>query len=198
MCLVSCVASDPDCATTCGDGRCVGNAGELCGNCATDCATTDPVCGNAACEPGEAPDCFADCGPTPWTWTAEETALLGFLNNARASGFECPGGTMEPVPPLTLDTSMLPTGREWAWEIAHHEFFTNGGAACNGRSYSQRRLQGGFNGYVSNRNASTVQAVYDSWMANSEVCDLLMSTLPTKAAVAVAVDAQRSYILLLK
>lgn len=198
MCLVACVASDPDCMTTCGDGRCVGNAGELCGNCAADCATTDPVCGNAACEPGEAPDCIADCGPTPWTWASDEAALLDLINDARTSGVACPDGTAAARPALTMNPSMLPAAREWAWEIAHHDVFLTGGAACNGRSYAERRAMGGFNGYVSNRNGGSVQAVFDSWMANESVCDVLMSTSPTEVAIAVAVDVQRGYLVLLK
>ena len=34
VCRVSCLAVDPDCTTTCGDGLCVGNAGESCKTCA--------------------------------------------------------------------------------------------------------------------------------------------------------------------
>src|SRR5262245_12405958 len=45
VCLVACVGLDSDCDTTCGDGTCVGNAGEMCNSCQSDCMTTNLVCG---------------------------------------------------------------------------------------------------------------------------------------------------------
>lgn len=86
ICVFGCAGIDDDCTTTCGDGTCVdgtcvGNAGELCANCAMACMTTNAVCGNGACDPGEpGAGCYADCGPSPWPWTQEEADLLGMLN----------------------------------------------------------------------------------------------------------------------
>src|SRR5512146_1435669 len=53
FCAPGCGAADPDCPTACGDGICVGNAGELCTTCAAGCRTTANVCGNGTCGPGE-------------------------------------------------------------------------------------------------------------------------------------------------
>ena len=196
-CLVSCVGSDPDCMTTCGDNRCVGNAGELCGNCMADCATTSVVCGNAQCQPGESPSCFADCGPMPWTWAAEEQQLLTLVQNARTNGTTCPGGSMVTRPAFTVSAAMLPAAREWVWEMSHHNYF--GGAnneACNGRTSAQRQQQGGFGGYVRSAGYATVQDAFNSWITSSTLCPIVMGT-STNAAIAVSFDTRKAYLLVI-
>lgn len=197
-CLVSCVATDPDCTTTCGDGRCVGNAGELCSSCMADCATTNPVCGNGACDPGESPDCFADCGPTPWTWAAEEQQLMALIQNARTQGFACPSATSVTRPAFTWSSALLPPAREWVWEMSHHNYFggTNN-TSCNGRTTTQREQAGGFTGYVRSSGPADVQTAFNNWMTSATQCPIVMGTA-TMAALAVSYDTRRSYILVLK
>jgi uncharacterized protein YkwD len=196
VCLESCIATDPDCVPACGDGYCVANAGELCGNCPADCATTTPVCGNAACEPGEAPDCYADCGPTPWTWQSDENALLALVNDARTSGVACPEQKGVVRPALALSDNLRFAAREWAWEIAHHDHFSAN--ACNGRTYNERRTAGGFNSYTITQNGASVQSVFDSWMTNKPVCEMLMSPSHTIAAIGIAIDTKTGYVVVLK
>ncbi len=197
-CLVSCVATDPDCMTTCGDNRCVGNAGELCSSCAADCNTTAAVCGNGQCQAGESPDCFADCGPTPWTWAAEEAQLLALVQNARTSGFACPSMTSVTRPAFTVSAALLPPAREWVWEMSHHNYFgTTAQASCNGRSAAQREADGGFTGYVRSAGYDTVQAAFNAWMASASQCPIVMSTA-SMAAIAVSFDTRKSFILVLK
>jgi uncharacterized protein YkwD len=199
VCLVACVATDPDCTTTCGDNRCVGNAGELCGNCAGDCATTSVVCGNAQCQPGESPDCYADCGPVPWTWSAEEQQLITLINNARTTGFACPNAASVTRPALTVDTSMTGGAREWAWEMAHSDYFGSTADGCNGRTYVQRKLDGGnFTGYVRSRGYGTVQLAFDAWMASATQCPIVMSANATKVYASAAFDTAKSYLMVIK
>ncbi len=197
-CLVSCLATDPDCTTTCGDGKCVGNAGELCSSCAADCNSTALVCGNGQCQPGESPDCFADCGPTPWTWTAEEQQLMTLVNNARTGGFTCPGGTAVTRPAYQINAAILPGAREWVWEMSHHNYFGgNGNASCNGRTTAQREADGGFTGYVRSAGYASVQVAFDNWMNSTTLCPTVMSMAQT-ANVAVSFDTRKSYLLVLK
>ena len=198
-CLVACVATDPDCITTCGDGTCVGNAGELCSTCAADCNSTAVVCGNGQCQAGESPDCYADCGPVPWTWAAEEQQLIALVQNARTGGFTCPGGSAVTRPAYQIAAGLLPPAREWVWEMSHHDFFGAGAnnASCNGRSSAQRQTDGGFNGYVRSRGYADVQAVFNAWMSSTTQCPIVMSAAPM-AAIAVSYDTTRSYLLVLK
>lgn len=197
VCLVSCVATDPDCVTTCGDGKCVGNAGELCSMCAADCMTTAVVCGNGQCQPGESPNCFADCGPMPWTWAAEEQQLMTLVNNARTAGFTCPGGMAVTRPVYQISASLQAPAHEWVWEMSHHDYFGTNGAGCSGRTAAQRAMDGGYNGYVRSRGYADVQAAFNAWMASTTQCPIVMST-SQMAYIAVSYDTARSYILLLK
>ena len=198
-CLVACVSTDPDCMTTCGDGRCVGNAGELCSNCTADCMTANVVCGNGECQAGESPSCFGDCGPTPWTWAAEEAQLLMLIQNARTNGFACPGMASVTRPAYTIAPALLPPAREWVWEMSHHNFFGGGAnpTSCNGRTAAQREQQGGFNGYVRSAGPVDVQTAFNNWMSSNTQCPIVMSTA-TMANLAVSYDTRPSYILVLK
>jgi hypothetical protein len=199
VCLVSCIDTDPDCITTCGDGRCVGNVGELCGTCASDCNI--PVgCGNGACEPGESPDCFADCGPVPWQWDDLAQDLLTRVNAARTGGTMCPGTTMSvTVPALVLHAPFDPIVREWAWEIAHAGVFNTGGASCNGRTpFGDRNVLEDFDSFIQSRNHDSVQIAVDSWLASASLCAAVMSPLRTKAGIAVALDTTEGYVIVFK
>jgi len=199
VCLVMCVATDPDCTTTCGDNRCVGNAGELCGTCTADCATTAVVCGNAQCQPGESPDCYADCGPVPWTWNTEEQQLMTLINNARTTGVACPGANNVTRPAFTLEPALIAGAREWAWEMSHSNYFGSTADGCNGRTYQQRKLDGGaFTGYVRSRGYATVQLAFDAWMASATQCPIVMSATATKMYASVAFDTAKSYLMVVK
>jgi len=197
-CLVSCVDSDPDCMTTCGDGRCVGNAGELCGNCAADCATKTIVCGNGACEQGEAPDCYADCGPETWLWLAMEQDAIDRINAKRTGGTTCPGGNPAMAPALTKSAALVPTVHEWVWEIAHQNVLTTGGGSCNGRTNADRQIPADFDTYVQSRGHASVEAAVNSWFASSTICPSLMATTRTKIAVGVAFDVAKGYVVVLE
>jgi hypothetical protein len=194
-CLVDCVGSDPDCTTTCGDGVCVGNAGEMCGICAADCNVA-AACGNGHCEQGEA-DCFADCGPTPWAFADDETALFELVNAARTGGTMCPGA-MAPVtaPALARNLQYTDGLREWAWEIAHQNVFITGGNSCNGRGPVER-VGASFNSFIQSRNHADIQAAFNSWISSSTLCPILMTASRTKGNVAFASDVNRGFVIVL-
>ena len=198
VCTVECVGVDPDCVTTCGDGRCVGNAGELCAACPTDCATLDTVCGNGACEPDEpAAHCVADCGPDPWPWFADEDQLVALINLTRAAGHQC-AAVVETAPELATDTTLQASAREWAWELAHHQFFDPAGGACNGRTLADREAASGFTGYLSATGYTAVPDVLAAWLADPIQCAILMSPVPTRIFAAIARDVDQGYILELR
>ena len=199
QCLVSCVGMDPDCTTTCGDNKCVGNAGEMCKACAADCNTTTVVCGNGQCQAGESPDCFADCGPTPWTWTTQEQTLVTRINNARTNGFACPGSGTVTRPALTVDTTMQSASREWAWEIGHMDFYMQDASSCNGRTLADRKTAGGsFTSYVLGVGYGTADEAFNAWMASASLCSVVMSPNVTKLHAAVALDVAKAYIVVMK
>ncbi len=198
VCPFGCVGTDPDCVTSCGDGRCIGNGGELCSACPVDCATLEPVCGNGACDPGEpAAGCIADCGPAPWPWVADEEQLVALIDQTRTAGFTC--ATMpETQPALALDAMLEPGAREWAWELAHHRYFDAAGGACNGRTVADRQAAGGFTGYVTAAGYTTARDALTAWLASPTQCAILMSPVPTQVFVAVARDATVGYVVVLR
>lgn len=198
VCRQSCLATDPDCTTTCGDGVCIGNAGELCPTCA-ECNTTAPICGNGACDAGEDDDiCFADCGPSPWSWTAQESDLLAKINAARAAGIDCgPSGPVT-APGLAQMANLMPASREWSWEFAHHQLDPNAPASCNGRSLQDRLANSGITGaygavaYVGG--GATPQDALDSWIATPTLCAIVADAQHTMVGVGVAHDATRGFV----
>ena len=171
---------------TCGDGTCSGYDGELCVTCMADCRTLAPVCGNGACDAGESPDCYADCGPSPWVWTADEQALLTMINDARVNGTSCPTGGPITSPPLTSNTTLELAAREWAWERVHQEW-TGPGGGCNGRSVSDRIIA------VNGRaawifDAATVTDTMMFILASDMACPSVLSSANTEIGVGRADD----------
>jgi uncharacterized protein YkwD len=200
VCVFGCARIDDDCSTTCGDGTCIGNAGELCVSCSADCNTTTPVCGNGACDPGEAAaGCHADCGPAPWPWLQEEADLLEQINATRATGYACPAGAVPAAPALTA-TSFTPGAREWVWELAHQKFFMSGGVVCNGRTFAERATIGGYNAGMNagGPSTTTVAIALSRWLGDSSQCSALLAATYTQIEVAVAHDADHAFVLLLK
>lgn len=198
-CLVSCVDMDPDCETTCGDDRCVGNAGELCGNCREDCAVRAVVCGNGHCQMGESPDCYADCGPTPWLWTAQEEELARLINTARTTGFACAAGPPVTRPAFEVVTDMLPGARDWVWEMSYQDVAPGpNSVGCNGRTSDEREQDGGFSGWLWARQWNTVEAAFDSWMSDPDTCPIVMTANSSRISIAVSLEGTRSYIMVLE
>jgi hypothetical protein len=198
VCRLSCVAVDPDCTTTCNDGRCVGNAGELCSSCPSDCNTQAVVCGNGACDPGEDSDlCYADCGPSPWPWVSDETQLLGRINQARTQGINCPGAPTPVVGALTMSPTIQVASREWSWEIAHQGL--TGDNACNGRSLPNRAFAAGANFVLYALGpTTTVDQAADFWLADGQACQAIMNGSRTTIGVAVAHDTMpNAYVILM-
>lgn len=200
VCLFGCVMMDADCNTTCGDGKCVGNANELCNSCNLDCKTMAAVCGNGACDSGEAAaGCYADCGPALWKWTAEEAMLIDLINTTRTGGKKCPGpGGIVTAPALTVDPALQPHAHEWAWEIAHQNFWTADGQACNGRTYMQRELQGGFTQFITAFGFATVTDAFNDWLSTEGNCNIVMDAGYTSMNVGVAIDLQKGYVFVVK
>ena len=181
----------------CGDGTC---AGELCSTCPADCATTDPVCGNGACDPGEdSASCFADCGPTPWTWATDEQQLFDQVNALRTAGFRCPGAaSVTSAPPLAPQASFVPGAHEWAWEVAHQSFAVANGGACNGRTFADRSKESGFLSFVLDKDHATAADALAAWKASATLCPLLMNAQRTQGAAAIALDAAMGYLVVMK
>ena len=179
----------------CGDGVCGGNAGELCSGCATDCSTRDVVCGNGECQAGESPDCYADCGPSPWPWLAEEQALTDEINRRRTTGARCPGDVADRIlPAYAIDLSVQQGPREAAWEIAHHQYFFNNGDACNGRTFGERVVAYGYDGQTTQRLDTSAVVAVASWIADPVLCELVLSATYTAMAPAYASDVKYAWI----
>jgi hypothetical protein len=200
VCLYGCANEDTDCATTCGDGICVGNAGEMCNSCATDCKTMSIACGNGACEAGESPNCYADCGPPLWKWGAEEAQLIGLINSKRTAGYKCPGAPGGAVtrPAYVLDPTMLAGAREWSWEIAHQNYWDASGVSCNDRTPAQRELTGNYRDYIAAYGFVDVAATFNDWITTSNLCQLIMSDMYTNINVGVSYDINKGYVFVLK
>lgn len=181
----------------CGDNICSGDSGELCSSC-SDCVTLSVVCGNGACEPGEA-DCYADCGPLPWpvAWEDEATSMLTALNNARVNGFQCPGtGAPVTAPALVYDTTYEPTAREWAWEAAHENWIP--ADACNGRTALSRVTVAGAQSIWKVFDSATGQDAITMLLNYSISCPNLMAAVNTKLAGAVSRDVIVSHAIVLR
>ncbi len=195
------MATDSDCLTTCGDGICVGNAGELCVNCAECNTQATDVCGNGQCDPGEDSDvCYADCGPTPWAWTAEEADFIARLNTARTGGTMCPGGGgTQTAAALTVIPSLEAGAHEYSWELAYQQF--QSGGACNGRDGIGRvQTAGGSNGYALWIGAgfATPQDALTYFLGDNAMCVSFMNQNYRRAGIGITyLDTQRWYVVFL-
>lgn len=202
VCRQTCLTTDPDCTTTAGDNKCVGNAGELCPNALyPECDTTADVCGNGDCSATETSDtCYADCGPAPWTWSALEDEVITRINAARAAGITCPGGSLTTRGALTFFAQTQPGSHEAAWELAHHRQPVAEGA-CNGRTLPQRLTEYGAvlpAALLLYENAgATPQLAVEAWIATSGLCELLISADYTTISAGVAHDGTRGIAIVL-
>lgn len=192
---------DTPAVAVCGNAVCEGELGELCGMCASDCAVSTVVCGNAECQAGEdGTSCFADCGPPNWPWTTDESSLLSAVNAARVGGVICPGeGTPRTAPAFTATSSMTIGAREYAWELTHHMFAQGNGMSCNGRTFLQREQPYGGNGGLSayGNVTSATQAV-DIWKMNATLCPILFTTGPTEASMGVTHESIDAWVIWFK
>jgi uncharacterized protein YkwD len=186
----------------CGDGCCAGDQGEMCSSCAADCAVTTPACGNGQCDPGEdSTSCYVDCGPTPWAWTTDETALLTAVNQARTGGTKCPGRPLTTAPAVPVDPTLVPAARDNVWEIAHQNYFQPSGAVCNGRTFGQLQTEYGFTAqatYFSGNTTATVANAMSVWLNSSTLCPIVMDPTLTGAAAVAARDVNAAFLLRVK
>lgn len=198
FCVPGCGVTDPDCQTTCGDAVCVGNAGETCKTCTADCRTTNNVCGNHACGPGEdGNSCPYDCGPVPWTWVVDEEDLMARINTARTGGTSCGGGAPTTAPALTVDLALRASARDLAWEQAHIGLFFN---RCDGQSMIAYVTSSNATNYkiASSSSVTTNAQRMAELIADTPSCQSLMSTSLTRFAVAIAVDQNNGYVVLFR
>ena len=202
VCRQTCLATDPDCTTTAGDNKCVGNAGELCtGASFPECNTTADVCGNGDCSVTETSDtCYADCGPAPWTWASLEDELVTRINAARAAGITCSGGSLTTRGALTVFAQTQPGAREAAWELAHLQHPVSASTSCNGRMIEQRLTEYGAvlpaALLLYQDGSGTPQAAVDAWIASS-LCPRLIDLSYTTISAGIAHDATRGFVLVL-
>ena len=198
-CDASCIGMDTDCVTTCGDGRCVGNAGEKCGNCAADCAVLAVVCGNGICEAGETTSsCLTDCGPSPWPWLQDEADFLADLNQIRTAGFMCPGTSTPTVAPV-LQMGADPTegAHHLAWQIGHQPSFPADTTTCNGTGYLMLVNAAGYGGGVFAPDPSGPAGALAGFESDAGTCQRLMMSY-TSASVGRVVDASGAWVVFLK
>jgi hypothetical protein len=188
-------------APVCGDSTC--NGTEVCATCAADCAVRTPVCGNGQCDPGETgTSCMADCGPSPWPFVTEADQLVQKINQLRAAGTSCTGGSPSPVPALAVDMTLVPPAREWAWEIAFQNTHLDV-AACNGRTFGDRLgpLSAKAVDFATGSSLTPVGAA-NLWMMDQSECGSIMSASSTLIGAAVAhysdADNATVYIVILK
>jgi hypothetical protein len=188
---------DPDCVKVCGDGVCAGNAGESCVECASDCKTTADVCGNGQCDPDEdSATCYVDCGPSPWTWSADEASTLMAINAARTGGTTCPGMAMMTAPPLALDLSFEPIAHEWVWEISH-EGYESPTKRCNGRTLISTEQPTGISSTYTSEGPADGATLVAQWQADMNACPQLMAASLTEIFVAEAHDTNNAYVIVM-
>lgn len=193
-----CTSSAP---AVCGDACCEGNSGELCATCPSDCATTAPVCGNGTCDAGEdSVTCYADCGPSPWTWTSDEAMLLASLNSARTGGTKCPGKPNATAPALSSDPTLLAGARQNVWEIAHQNYFQPNGDVCNGQTFADLQATYGFTAQVTfyGNPTTAVSSAATSWLGDANLCPIVMNPGLTLVAATVARDVNAAFLVRMK
>lgn len=181
---------DNDCVNACGDTQCVGNAGETCNNCMSDCATMNPVCGNGHCDPGEdSTNCQTDCGPGPWpaAWDQNGMDLVTMISSTRTAGYTCPGGSMVTAGPIAQGPDPTEGARHLAWEIAHQMNYT-GLSECNGITYIADINAAGYTSFATTQGASTPAFALSSLLSTSSSCMQVMAGGHTTASAAMAVD----------
>lgn len=182
----------------CGDGVCGGSSGETCSTCAADCRTTTNVCGNATCGAGEdGTNCYVDCGPSPWTWEADEADLLAKINSARAVGVSCNGQPPTTAPAITMDSGLTAAAHDLAWEQARIGLFLT---RCDGQSMLSYIGMVNANGsrLSSSSSDTTNEERMTTWRDDTNACMTLMQTSWTRAGVGIAVDASMGYVVLFR
>jgi len=199
ICPVACVGADSDCVTTCGDTLCVGNAGETCVSCSTDCNTLVAVCGNGLCDGGETTaSCETDCGPLPWPLVQEEAALLVAINNTRVGGITCPGDTMMSfAPALAMGADPTAGAHHLVWQVVHQPFpFTNL-LTCNGVGYLSLINAAGYEGGAF-AGGATSAGVINALRTDGSTCRRIMMTVYTEASIGMASDATAASLVFLR
>lgn len=196
VCLVECVGMDNDCATTCGDSVCVGNASEKCAACA-ECNTQAPVCGNSLCDGTEtSATCETDCGPAVWPWTQQAADLLIEINNMRTAGVMCPGGNRPAVGALAMGPDPSRGAEQLAWQAAHQPVAISSLTTCNGVEYLSLINAAGYSGGAF-ASGATAQGVITT-MRTGTSCDRLMMGGYSEASIGVAMDVASRWMVFLR
>jgi hypothetical protein len=195
FCPPSCVGRDPDCETTCGDGTCIGNAGELCTTCTADCRTTMDVCGNGTCGASETgATCYSDCGPSPWAWSQDEAELLAAINQARTGGTSCAGMPATTAPALTIDADLARAARDLTWEEAHLGTITFN--RCDGQPLvAFLGMANAASSRIAAGQTTTQQRISDLIASD---CSTVMDPARTRVGIGVADDIAAVYVVLLR
>ena len=185
----------------CGDGVCMGNGGESCTSCASDCMTTTAVCGNGVCDPGEdSASCMPDCGPTPWPFAQLETDFLTEVNIQRQAGTACPGamsGTV--VAAFSVNPSDPAPARHNAWEIAHDNNSLATTKTCSGAEMAATFVNpAGYSVAIWGWNYGSGKAAADGLVAAANTCPILMDGSRTVAMVGAATDIAAGWVIYMK
>ncbi len=198
VCDATCVGMDSDCVAVCGDGMCVGNAGETCGACAADCAVLAPVCGNGHCDSNEdSVNCETDCGPAIWPWDQFAADAVTMFNAVRTAGYTCPGGSLVTASAFVTVADPTDTANHVAWEIAHQQYLV-GNNECNGTAFNADRTAAGFGYLIFEMNSQTAAELVSDILSSSSLCPKIMQPSYTQVVIGAAFDLSTGWAILLK
>lgn len=143
-------------------------------------ATAAPVCGDGTCHDDETCDnCPADCGACPWPsdWVAKEQRILELVNEARASGVNCPSGPQPATHPVAYHEALTWAARRHSEDMGTQNYFSH--TSQDGRSFADRVYEAGYDAFAYGENiaAGNVDAedTFNQWLLSDGHCRNMMS-----------------------
>lgn len=151
------------------------------------------VCGNGMCEvPQEdCQSCSADCGPCNWpvAQTTEEDAMVGLVNQLRATGTSCGSTTHAAVGPVTMNQYLREAARLHSQDMADQDYFSH--TSLDGRSPWDRIGATAYQGSGVGENIaagnSTAQRTFTQWLNSPGHCRNMMNGSANEMGVGYAV-----------
>ncbi|MBZ4410710.1 CAP domain-containing protein [Myxococcus sp. XM-1-1-1] len=121
------------------------------------------------------------CFPSP-----QESSVLSLINQQRAAGASCGGVAKVPVPPLSMNGTLVCAARAHAQDMATNGYL--GYISLDGQTPLRRVTSRGYTplSYMEENIAAgyiSAEAVVTAWMANPRDCNNIMSPAHTHVGV---------------
>jgi uncharacterized protein YkwD len=155
------------------------------------------VCGDGRCTaPSEdCQTCMVDCGPCNWpsAQAAEEDAMVGLVNQLRATGATCGSTTHAAVGPVVMNAQLRQAARDHSQDMADQDYFEHD--SLDGRTPWTRIAATGYQGSPVGENIAAgnrvAQQTFSQWVYSPGHCRNMMNGNANEMGVGYAVGQGR-------